>query len=166
MDCPICLDNFEISEMVTIHSIENIKHQICKVCYPKWRESTTAHSCPICRHPTGFTNIVYKTIGVAQLKYFYPVEFLSCITNILPFTYQYKTEQLNDFRTQLDVWLDVWVSGNITRENLLLLGFEEEFLQDFNEFSNKAISRDITFGVNMERHVNTMHSHYERWLDV
>ncbi len=166
MDCPVCLDNFEINDMVTIHSVENIKHQICKKCYPVWRESTTAHSCPICRHPTGFNDIVYKSVGTLQLQYFYPLEFLSCIGNILPFRYRYKTKQLNDFRIKLDVWKDVWQTGNITSEHLIRLGFEEEFLQDFELFNNRAIARDITFGVNMERHVNTMHSHYERWLNV
>ena len=166
MVCPICLDENPDMGMLTIHSVKNINHQICKNCYPEWRKSRTVHSCPICRWPTGLTNNVEKTIGRLQLKYFYPLEFLSCIGNILPFRYQYGTEQLNGFRLKLDVWKDVWQNGNITYEHLLRLGFKEEFLQDFEAFANKAITRDITFGVNMERHVNTMISHYERWLNV
>lgn len=68
-ECLICLDNVNVSEMVTF--CEN-KHSSCKSCYTTWRakcfENNDEITCPMCRNMTLSCLVCRKDFPTEKLK--------------------------------------------------------------------------------------------------
>lgn len=43
--CPICLDEYELDEMVQFHCT----HKVCQECFDLWKDENQKISCPLCR---------------------------------------------------------------------------------------------------------------------
>ena len=51
MECPVCIENFEITDMYTIKCKSSVPHRLCHPCETKLRLTSASGrlKCPICR---------------------------------------------------------------------------------------------------------------------